>query len=85
MILYQFFDSMSPSQIDDFNLNVSNNHDLTCIGQFLTAAVIQKPTDEVSRHNSIVETRKRIDVVINAIKTYEIENKENPTHSVEDN
>ena len=82
---YQFIENMSPSQIDDFNLHQSNQHDINSIGQFLTAPMIKTPTDEISRHNALVETRNRIDILISAIIFYENENKENPTNHLEDN
>lgn len=77
MIQYHFIDSMSPSEIDDFNLNQSNQYDISIIEHFIHNPVPSKPMNDVERHNHIVETRNRIDCIKTAILNYETANIEN--------
>lgn len=75
----------TPAQTSDFVLNSCNNYDIACIEHFIHNPMPSCPMNDDERHSHLMETRNRLDHIINAIKNYDNEDKENPTTHLEDN
>lgn len=73
----QFFTDLTSSRCDDFYLAQENLYNTNIIDNWLHNPPTAPLTDELTIHNHVVETRNRIHCIINAIKDYEITNREN--------
>ena len=65
----------------DLHLANSNNYDIQVIEQYIHNPQVPLPMNESQLHDYLVTTRKRLDVIINAIKTYENNENENTENS----
>ena len=81
-MVFNFYSDLTSSVSDDFILNCINNFDIATIEHFIHNPMPNSP-DELTRHNHLVETRRRLDFLIKYIKAYETENTENSNLNLE--